>query len=128
MDRQHDKRIRRTQRRPERRYTHRFTQNKTKKKKDIKLKNARPWWNTWILVQEIHLHSRQTSTRKENMLTGSTSTRMDDQRKDRIDPEGPPQRNRSKQLQTHNLPSDNVKNINSTNKDLLLTNKPRIVL
>ena len=25
-------------------------------KNDIKLENARPWWNTWILVQEIHLH------------------------------------------------------------------------
>ena len=31
-------------------------------------------------------------------------TRMDDQRKDHIDPEGPNQRNRPKRLQTHNLP------------------------
>ena len=31
--------------------------------KNIKLENARPKWNTWIRVQEIHLHSRQTSTR-----------------------------------------------------------------
>ena len=31
-----------------------------------------------------------------------------------------------KQLQTHNLPTDDVENINSTNKgrDLLFTNKP----
>ena len=37
--------------------------------------------------------------------------------------------NCSKQLQTHNLPTNDVENINSTNKgkDLLLANKPRIV-
>ena len=54
---------------------------------------------------------------------------MDDQRKDHIDIKGPKQRNRPKQLQTHNLPSDDVENINSTNKerDLLLANKPWFV-
>ena len=41
---------------------------------------------------------------------------MDDQIKDHIDLEGPTQGNRPKQLQTHILPSDDVKNINSTNK------------
>ena len=35
----------------------------------------------WFLVQEIHLHSRQTSTKKEQIPTRSTRTRMDDQRK-----------------------------------------------
>ena len=25
---------------------------------NIKLENVMPWWNTWFLVQEIHLHSR----------------------------------------------------------------------
>ena len=42
---------------------------------------------------------------------------------------GPKQMSRPKQLQTHNLPTDDVENINSTNKgrDLLLANKPRIV-
>ena len=51
---------------------------------------------------------------------------MDDQRKNHIDPKGPKQRNRSKQLQTHNLPTKDVENIKSTNKgrDLLLPNKP----
>ena len=46
-----------------------------------------------------------------------------------IDPEGPPQVNHPKQLQTHNLPTDDEANINSTNKerDLLLPNKPQIV-
>ena len=64
------------------------------------------------------------------MLTRSTSTWGDDQRKDHIDPKGPKQRNYSKQLQNHNSPTDDVENINSTNKgrDLLLANKPRIVL
>ena len=47
---------------------------------------------------------------------------MDDQRKDHIDPKGPTQMNRPKQLQTHNLPTDEVENMNNTNKrrDLLL--------
>ena len=54
--------------------------------KNIKLENARPYCNTWFLVQEIHLHSPQTSTRNEQMLTRSTSTWLDDQRKDHIDP------------------------------------------
>ena len=46
----------------------------------------------------------------------STCIRMDDQRKDHIDPKGSKQRNRLKQLQTHNLPTNDVENINSTNK------------
>ena len=50
------------------------------------------------------------------MPTKSTRARMDNQRKNHIDPKGPKQRNRSKQLQTHNLPTDDVENINSTNK------------
>ena len=50
------------------------------------------------------------------MLTNSTLPRIDDQRKGHIDAKGPKQMNRPKQLQTHNLPTDDVKNINSTNK------------
>ena len=41
---------------------------------------------------------------------------MDNQRKDHIDPKGLKQRSRPKQLQTHNLPTNNVENIYSTNK------------
>ena len=125
---QYNKRIRRAQRRPESGNTHRFTQKK-KKKEDIKLENARPWWNIWILVQEIRLHSRQTSTRNEHMPTRSTCTRTDDSRKDHIDPEGPTQGDNPKELQTHNLLTDDEENINSTNKgrDLLLVNKPQNV-
>ena len=67
--------------------THQITKKDTKK--DIKLENARTWWNTWILVQEIRLHSRRTSTRNEQMPTRCTSTWLDDQRKDHIDPKGP---------------------------------------
>ena len=54
---------------------------------------------------------------------------MDDQKKDHLDPKECKQRNRPKQLQTHNLLTDDVENINNTNKrrDLLLDNKPRIV-
>ena len=77
MDEQYDKRIRRAQRRPESENTHRFTQKDTK---NIKLENARPWWNTWFLVQEIHFHLRQTSTRNEPLPTRSTRTRMNDQK------------------------------------------------
>ena len=107
--------------------THRLRQNNTKK--NIKLESVRPWWNTWLLVQEIHLNSCQTSTRNEQMLTKRASTWMDDQRKDYINPKGPNKRNRSKQLQTQNLPTNDVENNNSTNKgkDLLLANKPRII-
>ena len=51
---------------------------------------------------------------------------MDDQGKDHIDPEGPNEKNHSKQQQTNNLPTDDVENINSTNKrrDVQLANKP----
>ena len=89
--------------------------------KNMKLENARLWWNTWFLAQEIHLHSRQTSTRNEQMPTKSTRTRMDDQ--------STQAKNCLKQLQTHNLPTDNVNIISSTNKerDLLLANKAQIV-
>ena len=48
---------------------------------------------------------------------------------DHIDPKGPKQRNYSKQLQTHNLPTNYEENINSTNKgsDLLLANNSQII-
>ena len=54
---------------------------------------------------------------------------MDDQRKDQIGPEGPLHGNRPKQLQTHNRHIDDVKSINSTNKekDLQLASKPQVV-
>ena len=54
---------------------------------------------------------------------------MDDQRKDNIDPKVPMKRNRPRQLQTHNLPTNSVENINKANKGryLLLANKPQIV-
>ena len=50
---------------------------------------------------------------------------MHDQRKGNIDPKGPKQRNCHKQLPTHNLHTDDLENINNTNKgwDLLLANK-----
>ena len=127
MDKQYYKRPRGTWRRHQNGNTHRLTQNDTKK--NIKLENARPWWNTWLLVQDIHLHSRQTTTRNEEIPIRRVSTWMEDQRKDYINPKGPKQRNCSKPLQTNNLPTNDVENTNSTNKrkDLLLANKPRIV-
>ena len=53
---------------------------------------------------------------------------MDDHEKDHIDPKGSKQRNRPKQPQTHNVPTDGVENNNSKNKgrDLLLATKPLI--
>ena len=61
------------------------------------------------------------------MPTRSRFIRIDDQRKEHIDPKGSNQRNCPKQLQTHNLRTDDVENINRTNKgrDLILANKPR---
>ena len=63
------------------------------------------------------------------MLTRHTSTWLDDQRKDYINPKGPKQRNCSKQLQTDNLPTNDVENTNNTNKGnyLLIANKLQIV-
>ena len=43
---------------------------------------------------------------------------MDDQRKDNIDPKGPRQNNRPKQLQTHNLPTDDMENTKNTIKGI----------
>ena len=96
--------------------------------KDVKLENARTWWNTWILVQEIHFHSRQTSTRNEQIPRRSTRTGMVKQRKDHVDPKGPKQKNHPKQLLTQISPTDDVENIYSTNKwrYLLLSNKSQI--
>ena len=56
-------------------------------------------------------------------------TQMNDQRKTHNDPKGAKQSNHPKQLQTHNLLTDDVENINSTNKrrGWLIENKPRMV-
>ena len=59
MDKQYCKRTKRTRRRPKSENTHWFTQNDIKR--NIKLENTRPWWNTLLLVREIPLHSRHTS-------------------------------------------------------------------
>ena len=42
------------------------------------------------------------------MPTKSARARMDNQRKDHIDTKGPKQKDRSKQLQTHNLPTNDL--------------------
>ena len=51
---------------------------------------------------------------------------MDDKRKDHTDPKRPPQKNCPKQLQTMNVLTYDVENINGTNKgrDLCLADKP----
>ena len=66
-----------------------------------------------------------TNTRNELMSTRSTSNRVDDH----IDPKRPSKRNRPKQLQTNNVPTDDVENFSSINKEIdsLIVNKPRIV-
>ena len=98
-------------------------------KTTLKISNWNTWWKTWFLLQEIHLHSRQTSTRNEQMPTRSTHTRIDDQRKYHLDTKGSKQRNHPTQPQTHNLPTNDVENISSTNKrrNLLFVNKLRFV-
>ena len=40
---------------------------------------------------------------------------MDDQREENLDSERPPQRNRPKQLLTHNMSTDDEENTNGTN-------------
>ena len=63
------------------------------------------------------------------MAINSTRSRVDDQRKDHIDTKAPKQRNSPKQSYTHNLPTNDVENINSTSKGrgLLLANNPWVV-
>ena len=45
------------------------------------------------------------------MPSNRIRTRIDDQRKGHINTKRPKQRKRPKQLQTHNLPTDDVENI-----------------
>ena len=54
---------------------------------------------------------------------------MNDPRKDQPDSKTSPRTKHSSQLQTHNVPTEDVENPNSTNKDgdLLFVYKPRIV-
>ena len=46
--------------------------------KNMQLENAKPWWHTWILMQEIHLDPWQISTQNEQMPTRSRRTQIDD--------------------------------------------------
>ena len=64
------------------------------------------------------------------MSRRSTRTQIDDQRKDHIDLKWTAQRNRPKQLQSHNVPTYDEENTNGTNKGIYLfpVNKPQIVL
>ena len=66
----------------------------------------------------------QTNSRNEQTPTSSTHSRMEDERIDHRDLKGLKQKNHFKQLQTHNLSTDDVENNNSTDKlrDLLFTN------
>ena len=57
------------------------------------------------------------------MLTRCTTTWLDDQRKDYINPKGFKPRNCSKQLQTHNLPTDDVEHINREETHFPLTSR-----
>ncbi len=50
------------------------------------------------------------TTRNEQIPTKSTRTQMDDQRKDHIDLKRPKHKKQSKQLQTYNLPINDVEN------------------
>ena len=60
--------------------------------KNIKLKTPGHDGIHGFWFKKNHLHSRKTSTRNEQMPTRSTRTRMDDQRKDHINPKGPKQK------------------------------------
>ena len=64
-----------------------------------------------------------------NRCLQEAHVQMDDQRKDHINPEGALQGNGPKNQKTHNLHTNDMENIYSTNKerDLLLANKPQIV-
>ena len=81
-------------------------------------------------LKKFTLHSRQTLALEINRcLQCAQAPEWMTKGKDYINPKGTEQRNCYKQLQTHNLPTNDVENTNSTNKGKvqLLTNNPRIV-
>ena len=65
MDKQHSERVRRIRSRTWRGNTHRYSENDIK---ITKLEDTRPWWNAWILVQEIHNCSWQTSLQNQSEI------------------------------------------------------------
>ena len=72
------------------------------------------------------IHDRQTP---KQMPIRTSRTKIDDQRKVHTDPKGPKQRKHPKQIQTHNLPTDDGENINRINmeRNLPFANKSQIV-
>ena len=130
MDKQYDKRIRRTRRRPRSGNTHRFTQSNTKKKSNWITQGHDGIHGFWFkkfpsihdklalemnrCLQEGHVPEWMTKGKttliKNDLLKGTATNNLP--------------------TTTHNLSTNDVENINSTNKrrDLLLANKPSIVL
>ena len=126
MDKQYDNRIRRAQRRSESGNTHRFTQNNTKKISNWKTPGHDVIHGFWF-KKYISLHDR-FALEMNKCLQGAHVPEWMTRGKPHWS-SGPPQGNRFKQLQTFNLPTQYVENINSTNKGryLLLANKPQTV-
>ena len=118
--------LKRAQRRPESGNTHRFTQNDTKKSnwKTAGHDGIHGFWFKKLtsIYDRLALEMNRCIQRahvREWMTQGRTT----------LIQKGHKQRNRPKQLQTHNLPTDGMENNNRTNKrrDLLLTQKSRII-
>ena len=86
MDKQYDKRTRRDRRRPKCRNSHQYTQNDTKKYQTGKHQ---------AIIEYMVFDSRNSPPFVTALLTRSTNTRMDDQRKDHLDPKGCKPRNSS---------------------------------
>ena len=63
--------------------------------KYMQLENTLPWWDTWFLVQKIHVHFQQT--RNEQTFPWRTSTWLDNQKKEHIYPKRTQQRTCDKQ-------------------------------
>ena len=116
------KELERGQRWPKSGNKHRFTQNNTKKISNWKTP-GHDGIHGFRFKKFISIHDR-LAIEMNRYQNGLPRTRMEDQRKDHIDPKGLTQGNCLIQLQTHNLPPDDVENINSTNNGRdLLTNR-----
>ena len=83
-----------------------FAQSNTKKT----LENCRLWWYTRILVKKkfTFIYDRLVTEMNRCLQEEMTKEEITQIQKDK-------KRNRSKQLQTHNVPTDDVENTNDTN-------------
>ena len=125
MDKQHDKRIRKTHRRPE---IHIDLLKRTHKKILNSKTPGHDGIHGFWFKKFTSIHDR-LALEMNRCLQGAHIPKWMTKGKTTLIQKDPSKGTAPKQLQTYNLPTDDVENINSTNKgrDLLLTNKLWII-